>query len=67
MNLLKKIPIKNGYRIRGIIYIAISLIGLGYELLFIRPFRMLPIFLWIGVLGIGLVIFTSFKDNTKGT
>ncbi len=59
--LIAKFREADAYRKRGIIYISISLLGMGYELIFVNPFRPTVLILWASVIGIGLIVMTTLK------
>jgi predicted membrane channel-forming protein YqfA (hemolysin III family) len=52
----------DGYFRRGVIYAGIALIGIGYELVFVRPLRPVVLTLWVGVLGIGVIVILNLRD-----
>jgi predicted membrane channel-forming protein YqfA (hemolysin III family) len=54
----------DGYRKRGMIYIAIATAGILYELLFVNPVRPIPILLWLGLIGLSIIIILTLKDST---
>ena len=47
---------------RGIIFIAISIIGLGYEFLFADQIKMIVIIGYVFIVGIGLVCIFQLKE-----
>lgn len=59
---MKKI---DGYLKRAVIYISIAVIGLGHELIFIRPIRTMSLFLWMGLLSIGVFVMFTLKDPVE--
>jgi predicted membrane channel-forming protein YqfA (hemolysin III family) len=46
------------------IYIVIATVGILYELLFVNPVRPIPILLWLGLIGISIIIILTLKDST---
>ena len=53
------------FKKRGIIYISIAALFVLYELLFSRPVRTIVVLLWIGVVFIGVIVLTQFKDKNR--
>lgn len=54
------------FTVRGLVYLTISLLGLGYELLFIHPPRLFLIIMYSIVSGIGLIcIFWIKKQKSE--
>ena len=54
---------KDGYKRRAAIYIACGTAGLVYEFIFHQPVRTIVALLWAGVVGIGILVWTTFKDR----
>ncbi len=59
--LIAKFRGTDAYRKRGIIYISISLLGMAYELIFVKPIRPTVLILWASVVGIGLIVMITLK------
>jgi len=59
----KKIKNIDGYVKRGVIYCFASALGIGYELIFVRPIRPTVLILWTGVIGIGFVVFLTLRQE----
>ena len=53
----------DGYKKRGLLYTLIAVIGLGYELLFSGQVRPVVVVLWTGLLGIGLIVAFTIRDQ----
>lgn len=53
------------FKKRGIIYISIAALFLFHELLFSRPVRTIVVLLWMGVVFIGVIVLTQFKDKNR--
>ena len=61
-NLQKKIKKLDAYKKRGIIYLGVSALFIGYELLFHHPPRLIVILLWLGVIVIAISIIVTLKE-----
>ena len=59
----EKMSKMNAFTKRGVIYISISLAGLLYEFIFMRPLRPVSILLWLGVAGLAVLVIVSFRDT----
>lgn len=51
------------FTIRGLVYAAISALGIGYELLFVQPIRPLLILGYVFVIGIGMIYIFVLRDK----
>jgi hypothetical protein len=54
------------FTLRGLIYSAISVAGIGYELFFSHPVRPLLIIGYVFVIGIGMIYIFILKDKKYG-
>jgi hypothetical protein len=54
----------DGYRRRGMIYLAIAVAGIVYELIFVTPPRTVSILLWSGLIVIAIFVMLTLKDST---
>jgi hypothetical protein len=61
-SLLEKLRTVDGYKKRGSLYTAIGFLGLLYELFFSRPIRPVVAILWTAVIGIGIIVFVTFRN-----
>ena len=52
----------DGYKKRGLVYIAIGVLLISYELIFVRPLRPTVLILWTGVIGIGFIVILYFRE-----
>ncbi len=50
------------YRKRGMLYIIISIIGIVIELFFSKGIDYGVLILWLGVIGIGIIVMLTLKD-----
>jgi len=50
---------------RGIIFITISVIGLGYEIVFKNQIELLVVFALLFVIGIGLICIFQLKETEE--
>ncbi len=55
----------DGYKKRGILYIAIGVLLISYELIFVRPLRPTVLILWTGVIGIGSIVLLYFREPNE--
>ncbi len=62
MTLWNKIAQMDRYSKRGMIYILISIIGIVIELFFSKAIDYAVLILWLGVIGIGLIVMLTLKD-----
>jgi len=53
------------FTIRGIIYIAISFVGLSYEIFWAHHVRALPVVGYLTVIGIGLYCIFKLKEQKE--
>ncbi len=51
------------FTVRGIIFIGISVLGLGYEVIFASQTRPLVVIAYICVIGIGLICIFQLKET----
>ena len=63
--LLTKFRELGAYTKRGIIYISVSVLFLGYEIFFHNPPRPTVAILWLGVIVIAISIIVSLKDPER--
>ncbi len=63
--LIAKIRGADSYKKRGAIYLAVSALFLGYELLFHDPPRRTVVLLWLGVIVIVISVIVSLKDPNR--
>ncbi|RPH89450.1 MAG: hypothetical protein EHM72_20360 [Calditrichaeota bacterium] len=59
---MQKFKTAHPYKKRGIIYISIAFLFIGYELLMVKPMRSTVLLLWSGVIVISLLVMTQLKD-----
>ena len=64
-SMFKKINLSDGFRKRGLFYIAIAIIGIGYELFVAHPIRPIVLLLWLAVIGIGITVILTLKDEKR--
>lgn len=50
---------------RGVLYTAVSLAGLMYELVWDRPVKWFAVIMWMIILGIGAYLLTMMRDSQK--
>ena len=55
--------ITDGYKKRGLIYIALALAGIGYEVAFVQLVRPIVLILWLAVIGIGIAVMLTLRDS----
>ena len=65
MRWMKKYARSDGFKKRGVLYMMISLIGMSYEFFFVDPIRLPVLFLWIGVFGIGVIVYKMLRDPDR--
>lgn len=53
----------DAYTVRGIVFIAISSLGLGYEVFFNHPSRLFLLFMYSVVIAIGLFCIFLLKEK----
>jgi len=49
-------------RFRGLIYSAIAMLGIGYEILFSKPIRLFPIAIYSLIIVAGVLYFHYIKE-----
>jgi hypothetical protein len=64
-NLIDRYKAAGSFKKRGIIYISIAALFISFELMFSRPVRPIVVMLWIGVVIIGVIVLTQFKDKNR--
>jgi hypothetical protein len=60
-SIVEKFKAADPYRKRGIVYSAVSLLGMSHEIIFVKPSRPTVLILWICVMGIGVIVLTTLK------
>ena len=64
-SLLEKFKTLDSFKKRGIIYLSIAVLFLGYEFIFHRPPRMTVLLLWFGLIVIAIFVMTTLKDQKE--
>ena len=60
--LVSKFKNLGAYKKRGVIYISVAVLFLGYELIAHNPPRVTVILLWLGVVIIAISVMVSIKE-----
>ncbi len=63
MSVFRKIKAMDGYHLRGASYILVGIIGMVIESVFFKPIRPIVILLWLAVLGIGVAVVLTLKEE----
>jgi|GEM_PF-2621318 len=61
----QKIKAIDGYKKRGMIYISIAVLMLAYEIIFVQPVRPIVLLLWVGVIGIGVIVMVTLREHNN--
>ena len=64
-SLIEKFKSIDSYKKRGIIYISVAVIFLGYEFIFHRPPRITVLLLWFGLIVIAIFVMSTLKDQRE--
>ena len=64
-SLIEKFKSFDSYKKRGIIYMSVAILFLGYEFIFHRPPRMTVLLLWFGLIVIAIFVMTTLKDQRE--
>ena len=60
-----RLTLLDKFTVRGLVYSAASILGLSYEIIFIRPPRLFLVIMYTIIIGIGLICIFLIKEQNE--